>query len=457
MQRHRILALLLAVMLTVSYTLGRLQTVRAATTLTAQQIDILYGLLASGGVIAAKEGTDSKKRQTITDWATSAPDASTWTATKYLDGWTADDSGNYHYTPAVDTTLQDVKSWLSGLRTSVVDYWSSVFSVSAPTSWTQYTAWRDYTSKTVVPFEVHGSYLFSCKCVSNSIKTTASVLGVRDGVAFSYNVATDGTVTYMPGHGKTAVGAYFRVKSYSNSHNIALVLDDGTSLYSIGVSNISNSYDDTALVWGADGVYEGIGTGSISHAGVGAVLGTVDTGIDCDTWSDTLGRDMVDDNKDVVILGGQDLAGYDTVDSVRSGYVTGVDWGNTGNPDVPVPGDVPGKLDSIIDFLKSLPALLGSTLIGNGSLDFSGFQDIQLTTVFPFCIPFDLINSFKYFDVAPIEPKWTVDLKDTAYEAGGSIELDFTTFDTLFIIGRYLIYGSFVFCLIVGTRKLIKG
>lgn len=482
MQKHRIVALLLAVMLTVSYTLGRSQTVRAATTLTAQQVDILYGLLASGGVIAAKEGTDSKKRQTITDWAASAPDASTWTATKYLDGWTADDSGNYHYTPSSDATLQDVKSWLAGLRTSVVDWINSKFSVSIPTAWTLYKDCWKYTRTNydvVTVASGGGIYLLDTCWNRTKGNYSAHLTGVTvDGYAVNLDVIdSSGNVVCTPRnssyvHG-TYVGLDYSVKVYGHYGKTAataattgfdyfgvfLCDGDGNKVTSWGVANSSYTTNSNAVVAWGNGNAVGIGTCPIDGvlSAVGSVAGTIDTGIDCDTWSDTLSRDMVDDNKDVVILGGQDLAGYDTVDSVRSGYVTGVDWDATGNPDVPVPDDVPGKLDSILDFLKSLPALLGSTLIGSGSLDFSKFKDISLTGVFPFCIPFDLINSFKAFDVQALEPRWTVDLSGTPLEHGGNVEIDLTQYTDIFAIIRYFCYGSFVVGLICITRRLIKG
>lgn len=490
MLKQKIMALLLTAVLVVTTVLGTAQQAQAAVALSAQQIDILYGLLASGGVIAAKEGTDTKKRQTITDWAKSAPDASTWTATKYLDGWTADDSGNYHYTSSGDTTLQDVKSWLAGLRTSVVDWINSnglSVSVNPPTAWTIYRDSWKYRAATVANSYqtiASGTGIYALVARANKAVGTydATVVGVTpDGYLLALKVLdSNGVLVNTPysknyngtGHHGDYVGTECRLrlssygsktstidsKGYS-SFSVSVVDSNGTVLTGVSMGNSYYEDTDAAVVgWGGGNA---IGVGRVDVSGVLAAvaneLGTIDTGIDCDTWSDTLGRDMVDDNKDVVILGGQDLAGYDTVDSVRSGYVTGVDWDNTVNPDVPVPDDIPGKLDSIIDWLKGLPALLGTALIGDGNIDWSKLQGIELKSVFPFCIPWDLAACFKSFNVDAIEPVFVFDFSDTALKSAGTVQIDLSRFSELIPIVRYFVYGFFVVGLIVKTRDLIRG
>lgn len=482
MLKHKIMALLLTAVLVVTTVLGTAQQAQAAVALSAQQIDILYGLLASGGVIAAHEGTDTKKRQTIQDWWTTAPDV----PVAGLNGWTADNNGNYTYDPTANPsygTATAIKDWLANLRTSFVGWINSAglsFSVSPPTSWDYYTDSYKYTSKTYVPVTVGTGecYILFTYYTASKGCYSSTILGVMsDGTYIHYQLrdrngataikALDYNGTHYDGTITATVFGYCKTASDTPSTGFsyfgAKLLCDGASFpwCNNGIGNDSYKDKGFACVVFGGGVPTPIGAGDVDISclvlDVANVLGRVDTGIDCDTWSDTLSRDMVDDNKDVVILGGQDLAGYDTVDSVRTGYVTGVDWDTTGNPDVPVPDDVPGKLDSILDWLKSLPALLGSTLIGNGTLNFDKFKDISVTGVFPFCIPFDLINSFRDFNVDPIAPVWTVDLSNTPFKGGGDLTVDLTNFSDVISIIRYFCYGSFVVGLIVITRRLIKG
>lgn len=482
MHKHRILALLLSVMLTVSYTLGRSQTARAATALTAQQIDILYGLLASGGVIAAHEGTNAKKRQTIQDWWTTAPDV----PVGGLEGWTADTDGNYKYdvtaNPAYGTATA-IKDWLANLRTSFVDWINSAglsFSISPPTAWDYYTDSYKYTSKTYVPTTVGSGecYVLFARYLPDRGLWNSSLCGVMSDGTFihyqlrdNYGATAIKALSYNGKHydGAVTAAVYGYVSTVKDtpstkfsSFGVRLLCDGDVIPYGdAGISNDDYTDDSFALVVFGSGVARPIGAGNADVSSlvldVANVLGQVDTGIDCDTWSDTLSRDMVDDNKDVVILGGQDLSGYDTVDSVRAGYVSGVDWDNTSNPDVPVPGDIPGKLDSIIDWLKGLPALLGTALIGDGKIDWSKLQGIEIKSVFPFCIPWDLAACFKSFNVDAIEPVFVFDFADTPLKSAGTVQLDLHRFSEIIPIVRYFVYGFFVVGLIVKTRDLIRG
>ena len=110
-------------------------------------------------------------------------------------------------------------------------------------------------------------------------------------------------------------------------------------------------------------------------------------------------------------------------------------------------------LQKILTAVKALPA----TVIGTGSLDFSCFSDIGLSSVFPFCIPFDLKNALVGFNVTPADPIWEISFDGTFMSAAGSYILDMTKFEKLFAVVRFFIYGGFVVSLILLTRKIIKG
>ena len=170
-------------------------------------------------------------------------------------------------------------------------------------------------------------------------------------------------------------------------------------------------------------------------------------------------------NQDVIIypltpdelvgVNGFDIAyGYEGV----AGAVEGVDLPQSGveNPDVPVTPDLSGitiLLNNILSFIKSIPA----TIIGTGSLNFDAFNNINLSHVFPFCIPFDLISSFQVFNRQPVEPILTLDFSGTVFEPVGTYTIDLTQFEPLAKIIRFFSYSFFVLGLVLVTRKIIKG
>lgn len=170
-------------------------------------------------------------------------------------------------------------------------------------------------------------------------------------------------------------------------------------------------------------------------------------------------------NQDVIIypltpdelvgVNGYDIAyGHEGV----AGAVEGVDLPQSGveNPDVPVTPDLSGittLLNNILSFIKSIPA----TIIGTGSLNFDAFNNINLSHVFPFCIPFDLISSFQVFNRQPVEPILTLDFSGTVFEPVGTYTIDLTQFEPLAKIIRFFSYSFFVLGLVLVTRKIIKG
>lgn len=89
-------------------------------------------------------------------------------------------------------------------------------------------------------------------------------------------------------------------------------------------------------------------------------------------------------------------------------------------------------------------------------LNFAPLQ-IPFADKFPFCIPFDLINSFKSFASERQTPKFEVNFPNTKFVGGGSFTLDFTQFDKIATILRYFILIIFIVNLIKLTRGIIKG
>ena len=85
--------------------------------------------------------------------------------------------------------------------------------------------------------------------------------------------------------------------------------------------------------------------------------------------------------------------------------------------------------------------------------------DSVISDKFPFCIPFDLIDSFRVLLADPIEPVFEIPLiidhEDFSFK--DSIEIDLTKFDSLLPIIQFLVLLFYVAGLILATRSLIKG
>ena len=101
--------------------------------------------------------------------------------------------------------------------------------------------------------------------------------------------------------------------------------------------------------------------------------------------------------------------------------------------------------------------MLGTALIGDGNIDWSKLQGVQLSSVFPFCIPWDLADCFRGFNVAAVEPVFVFDFSDTPLSAAGSVTLDLSRFAELIPVVRFFVYGLFVTGLVLKTRDLIRG
>ena len=143
------------------------------------------------------------------------------------------------------------------------------------------------------------------------------------------------------------------------------------------------------------------------------------------------------------------------------------------NPPIPKPTSVPvnppsvfPSLDGILDLLRdiwnsirALPGLiasaLASALVGDMILDYSKLNNFAISTVFPFCIPFDFYALLNVFDVPPTPPVFTVNFSGTILGAN-SVRFDLAHFNDLVVILRYMVLVLFIYGLIVSTYKFIK-
>ena len=85
--------------------------------------------------------------------------------------------------------------------------------------------------------------------------------------------------------------------------------------------------------------------------------------------------------------------------------------------------------------------------------------DSVISDKFPFCIPFDLIDSFRVLLADPIEPVFEIPLiiDHGDFSFKDSIEIDLTKFDSLLPIIQFFVLLFYVTGLILATRSLIKG
>lgn len=87
--------------------------------------------------------------------------------------------------------------------------------------------------------------------------------------------------------------------------------------------------------------------------------------------------------------------------------------------------------------------------------------DSAITKVFPFCLPFDFVRGIKLFNASPQTPIFTYYIKIPAVGsfADTQIEIivDFSKFETLASISRWVSTVGFAFSLIFISTKIVKG
>ena len=496
MRKNRITALLLSVVLAVTCSLGNVQTAQAAAVALAPEIiEIVYALLASSGAIAVMHGTSSQKKASIEKWKLDDLTSATWDV---VNAFVKNSEGNYVYQGGL--SLERIVEGLVGLRNSFNRY---VDSYGYPELGFVFRPWEQLTEadvevcrvndatrhvvgyglgvyKLIGDLSVSGVWSFKLEGVTLdgrkvTIENFAS-MQPRVSYARGWPSVSKSGVSYLLYRSAVDEDIRFFAGFYSDASVFSSSwIDDYSRFYG---SRHFNASDTFTAVFSRD---RAVGIGNPDMQSVVAALsgatGVIDTGIDCDTWAGTLGRSLADENKDVVILGGQDLANYNDVTTVREGLITGVDWADIGEPDIPIDPDAPAKPDApagsdsilrilkkilewlkdILKWLKGLPALLAETIIGDGVLDWSGFQGVQLSSVFPFCIPWDLASCVRGFNVQPTEPVFVFDFAGTPLSSAGTVRYDLSRFAVVIPIIRYFIYGIFVVGLIVKTRDLIRG
>lgn len=214
-----------------------------------------------------------------------------------------------------------------------------------------------------------------------------------------------------------------KTKAYTKIGGISSAYDAGKTLDNISVVGVGDKagVTDVTIPWPKDNSFGGlIG---------GAITGT-------NTWTDVIDAAGVgvisrENEKDYVI----DNTGVTTKEW---DYVT--DIPGTGGTDKP--GTDTGDTDADV------------------SKDLSDYTFAGLEKIFPFCLPFDLIDFIGVLDADPEAPKFTIPIKVPTSSGWGvyNIDIDLSKFDSVAALLRQMETLAFVVGLIMITRqKMIRG
>lgn len=87
--------------------------------------------------------------------------------------------------------------------------------------------------------------------------------------------------------------------------------------------------------------------------------------------------------------------------------------------------------------------------------EITDYQTPSLTTVFPFCVPYDVIKFFGVLNAEPKAPKWTFDLNNIS--EGYKLTIDMKDYESIIVVFRYGMLGLFIIGLILITRYIVGG
>lgn len=288
-------------------------------------------------------------------------------------------------------------------------------------------------------------------------------------------------------------GAWLNV--YYGSYGIATLISSdtyGLNVYGDDVSYMqyytSSGDIRTDLTSVSDGVYVGIYSPEISSNGDNGYKlygswyyedGTLAT----DILSAANGEVTADDIGTVTIDGVDYPISDDgtvTIDGVT--YVINDDGSITIDGDVYYPTyDLPYDDTAVEDLINQIIINLGDIVIIDNTTD-TAIEDIidsvddvtfniaeldtlkvpaSISTVFPFCLPFDFVRGIKLLSSAPVAPKFEIPFTIPSFGQFEGVEhvvsLDFADYSKYFEVGRWVQVILFSLCLCFITTKLVKG
>lgn len=107
---------------------------------------------------------------------------------------------------------------------------------------------------------------------------------------------------------------------------------------------------------------------------------------------------------------------------------------------------VAGTVADVVDVAVSVPAV---------DTDISSYK-VNLTNIFPFCLPFDLIRLFNALDAEPVAPCFDFPFVVPALDIDMSVKIDLSFLDGVMETFRLCETVSFIIGLIFATSKLIR-
>ena len=142
------------------------------------------------------------------------------------------------------------------------------------------------------------------------------------------------------------------------------------------------------------------------------------------------------------------------VQNVATGVIDNVDVGVYNPTDVAVTNeseeDAENQIATPVIDVNSYPS---------GEAAEQALNDLQfdLTKIFPFCIPFDIVHIVQKFDAARQIPRIQISLPLPGMDETLDLDLDLTPFDGVATILRTMELIAFVVGLAMVTRGLIRG
>lgn len=187
-----------------------------------------------------------------------------------------------------------------------------------------------------------------------------------------------------------------------------------------------------------------------------------------DSILDLINSGTYPDAYDVVVPGqtaGEDEAGNKVINGDIDVPVSDIPVGGVAEGDavidLPIPGVTPvDKIgDVVIDTDIPIDDVIDDTTTpdppkddNNNKLKYDGW-----TTIFPFCIPFDLVRCFEVLKAKPVAPEWEYTLKVDSLNFEYTFHLNFDKVRPLVTIFRTGVLLTFIVGLILVTRNIIKG
>lgn len=193
----------------------------------------------------------------------------------------------------------------------------------------------------------------------------------------------------------------------------------------------------------------------------------------------TDGKISVNDKVGTIIDRDGNLDNYDII---THGTKVNPDGSVEGDINIPVPKRLPqneplpaGQTQPALEYGKQIDYGVGTDINGNTAInnipspdaaaqgdwtadEQSGIEKSKnLSMLFPFCIPFDLIAAFKLLSAKPQVPRWEFDWKIPTIDFSHHFVIDLSSFNILFMVLNKMILLSFIVGLILVTRNIIRG